>query len=327
MQDTICVAVDVMGGDNAPHVVLSGIEEALKEDPTLRILAVGNEEVVEPFCASHDRCSAHITTQIVEMAEHPTKAIRKKKDSSLVQCCHDVKEGKAQAFFSAGSTGACLAGATLIIGRIRSVKRPALATVVPSPIKDVVLCDVGANADCKPEYLVQFAQMAQLYSQKILHTASPSIGLLNIGEEEEKGSMFAQEAHQLLKKNIKGFAGNAEGRDVLAGNFDVVVCDGFSGNICLKSMEGTASILMKEIKRRIKSSKKSMLGGLLIKGSLKEMAVKLNPDRFGGAPLLGIDGGCIVGHGSSNEVAVKNGILAAARFVTSGIVDDIKNNI
>ncbi len=327
MEESICVAVDVMGGDKAPDVVLAGIEAALQEDPSLYILAAGQKDNISTFCESHDRCSALFTTEVIGMAEHPTKAIRKKKDSSLVQCCYAVKEQKAQAFFSAGSTGACLAGATLIIGRIRSIRRPALATVVPSPVKDVILCDVGANADCKPEYLVQFAKMGQIYSQKILHTTSPSIGLLNIGEEEEKGSMFAQEAHQLLKEHVLGFKGNAEGRDVLSGMFDIIVCDGFSGNICLKSMEGTASILFKEIKDSIKSSKKSMLGGLLIKDSLKGLAKKMNPDRFGGAPLLGINGGCIVGHGSSNERAIKNGILAASSYARSGIIDDIKNNI
>jgi len=223
MADKVTISVDALGGDNAPEVVLEGVEAALAADADLSVILCGPADVVEPFSASHDRCTARATTEVISMAEHPANAVRKKKDSSIVVGCRLVKEGEAQGFFSAGSTGACLAAGTLVIGRIKGVQRPALATLVPSPVKPVVLCDVGANADCKPEYLVQFAHMASIYATKLMGITNPKVGLLNIGEEEEKGSQFAQEAHALLKESVPNFAGNAEGRDVMDGAFDVVV--------------------------------------------------------------------------------------------------------
>ena len=225
MADKVTITVDALGGDNAPGVVLEGVEAALAADADLSVILCGPAEVVEPFASSHDRCVARATTEEISMAEHPANAVRKKKDSSIVVGCRLVKEGEAQGFFSAGSTGACLAAGTLVIGRIKGVSRPALATLVPSPAKPVVLCDVGANADCKPEYLVQFAEMASIYARKIMGVENPRVGLLNIGEEEEKGSQFAQEAHALLKAQVDNFDGNAEGRDVMDGSCDVVVCD------------------------------------------------------------------------------------------------------
>ena len=261
------------------------------------------------------------------MAEHPANAVRKKKDSSIVVGCRLVKEGQADGFFSAGSTGACLAAGTLVMGRIKGIARPALATVLPSPKKPVVLCDVGANADCKPEYLLQFANMASIYATKVLGVEHPSVGLLNIGEEEEKGSAFAQEAHALLKQNLPGFKGNAEGRDVLDGPFDVIVCDGFTGNVCLKTIEGTAKLLFGEIKSILKSSTKTKIGALLIKDGLKGLVKSIDPDAAGGAPLLGVKGACIVGHGSSNARAIKNGVLASAQFVRSGVSEVIAQTV
>ena len=261
------------------------------------------------------------------MAEHPANAVRKKKDSSIVVGCRLVKEGEAQGFFSAGSTGACLAAGTLVIGRIKGIARPALATLVPSPVKPVVLCDVGANADCKPEYLVQFANMASIYAKDILGVFEPKVGLLNIGEEEEKGSQFAQDAHALLKEQVANFAGNAEGRDVLDGPFDVIVCDGFTGNVCLKTIEGTAKTLFGELKRVMMSSTKTKLGALMLKGGLKQLLGSIDPDAAGGAPLLGCKGACIVGHGSSSARAIKNGVLASANYVRSGVSEKITQTI
>ena len=237
--------------------------------------------------------------------------------------CRLVKEGQADGFFSAGSTGACLAAGTLVIGRIKGIARPALATLVPSPAAPVVLCDVGANADCKPEYLVQFAKMASIYARKVVGVANPRVALLNIGEEEEKGSSFAQEAHALLKEGLENFAGNAEGRDVLAGTYDVVVCDGFTGNVCLKTIEGTAKVLFGELKGIMTSSLPSKLAALVLKGGLKDLKKRVDPDEAGGAPLLGCKGACIVGHGSSNARAIKNGVLASAAYVRSGVSEDI----
>ena len=327
MAEQVTISVDALGGDNAPGVVLEGVEAALIEDEQLNVILCGPAEVVEPFALAHDRCESRATTEEIGMAEHPANAVRKKKDSSIVVGCRLVKEGQAQGFFSAGSTGACLAAGTLVIGRIKGVSRPALATILPSPKKSVVLCDVGANADCKPEYLVQFAQMASTYASKVLGVSNPSVGLLNIGEEEEKGSQFAQEAHALLRERIPGFAGNAEGRDVLDGPFDVIVCDGFTGNVCLKTVEGTAKVLFGELKSILKSSMKTKLAALALKGGLKGLLGRIDPDAAGGAPLLGVKGACIVGHGSSNARAIKNGILASAEFVRSGVSEIIAQTV
>jgi len=327
MADRVTISVDALGGDNAPDVVLEGVEAALAEDADLEVILCGPAEVVEPFAADHDRCSARATTEVIGMAEHPANAVRKKKDSSIVVGCRLVKEGEAQGFFSAGSTGACLAAGTLVIGRVKGVSRPALATILPSPKKPVVLCDVGANADCKPEYLVQFAVMASAYAAKLIGVKNPTVGLLNIGEEEEKGSQFAQEAHALLKQSSLNFKGNAEGRDTLKGEFDVIVCDGFTGNVCLKTIEGTASVLLGELKTILKSSLKTKLAALAIKGGLKDLLGRLDPDVAGGAPLLGVKGACIVGHGSSNAKAIKNGVLASASYVRSGVSEVIAQTI
>ena len=327
MAEHVTISVDALGGDNAPGVVLEGVAAALAEAAALDVILCGPADVVESFAAEHDRCTARVTTEEIGMAEHPANAVRKKKDSSIVVGCRLVKEGAAQGFFSAGSTGACLAAGTLVIGRIKGISRPALATVVPSPVKPIVLCDVGANADCKPEYLVQFANMASAYASKIMGVSNPRVGLLNIGEEEEKGSTFAQEAHALMKEQVPNFVGNAEGRDVLDGPFDVIVCDGFTGNVCLKTIEGTAKTLFGELKKVLKSSLKSKLAALAIKGDLKKMLSSIDPDAMGGAPLLGVKGACIVGHGSSNARAIKNGVLASAAYVRSGVSEIIAQTV
>lgn len=327
MSQVVTISVDALGGDNAPKVVLEGVEAALEHDSSLVVALCGPEEVVKPFAEAHERCEAVVTTEEIGMAEHPANAVRKKKDSSIVVGCRLVKEGAADGFFSAGSTGACLAAGTLVIGRIKGIARPALATLVPSPVAPVVLCDVGANADCKPEYLVQFAEMASIYARRVVGIENPRIGLLNIGEEEEKGSAFAQQAHALLKEKLPNFAGNAEGRDVLAGTFDVVVCDGFTGNVCLKTIEGTAKVLFGELKNIMTANLPSKLAALTLKGGLKDLKGRIDPDAAGGAPLLGCKGACIVGHGSSNARAIKNGILASADYVRSGVSNDIADAV
>ena len=209
MPDKVTIAVDALGGDNAPGVVLGGVEQALAADQDLTVILCGPDDVVSPFAAAHDRCVAQPTSEAISMGEHPAQAVRKKKDSSIVAGCRLVKEEAAQGFFSAGSTGACLAAATLVMGRAKGIARPALATVIPSPVRPVVMCDVGANADCKPEYLVQFGRVGSVYAQKMLGIEHPRAALLNIGEEEEKGSQFAQEAHKLMREKLPNFAGNA----------------------------------------------------------------------------------------------------------------------
>ncbi len=315
MPDKVTIAVDALGGDNAPGVVLEGVEQALAADQDLTVILCGPDDVVSPFAAAHDRCVAQPTTEAISMGEHPAQAVRKKKDSSIVVGCRLVKEEAAQGFFSAGSTGACLAAATLVMGRAKGIARPALATVIPSPVRPVVMCDVGANADCKPEYLVQFGRMGSVYAQKMLGIEHPRAALLNIGEEEEKGSQFAQEAHKLMREKLPNFAGNAEGGDVLAANFDVFVCDGFTGNVCLKTIEGTSKVLFKTLKDIMMKSAVTKLGALALKGGLSDLKRQVSADTYGGAPLLGVKGACIVGHGSSNATAVKNGVLTSAQLV------------
>lgn len=311
----IKLVVDALGGDNAPDVVLDGVARALERDSSITVVLTGPEEVIVPFAAAHERVIAHPTTEVIEMGEHPANAVRQKKDSSIVVGCQLVKEGEASGFFSAGSTGACMAAATLVIGRVKGVKRPAIATVIPAPHARTVFLDLGANADCKPEYLVQFGLMGRVYAQVALGIEDPSVGLLNIGEEETKGSAFAQECHALMKEHVPGFKGNAEGRDLAEGGFDVIVTDGFTGNVALKVYEGVGMALLDGIKEAIYSSTKSKIGGLLIKDALKRFKASVSSDEYGGAQLLGVKGVCLIGHGSSNVDAICSGVLATANAI------------
>ena len=317
MAEPVTIAVDVMGGDRGPAVVLRGALQALEADPDLRLTLVGPAEEVEPFAAAHDRATAQAATEVIEMGEHPAGAVRAKKDSSIVVGCRLVKEGAADGFFSAGSTGACLAAATLVVGRIKGVKRPALGQVIPAWARPTLLIDVGANADCKPEYLVQFAQMGEVYMNAIMGVEHPKVGLLNIGEED----------HRLLTEAVPAFAGNCEGGDLMAGDFDVVVTDGFTGNVCLKTIEGTAKTLMRNLKAALMSTALSKVGALLVKGPLGALKEKMSPDTYGGTPLLGVKGAVIVGHGSSNETAVKNGIAVAAATVRAHVPEVIAERV
>lgn len=310
--DEIKVVVDAQGGDNAPGVVLEGVAQAVAQDPSITVILTGAEDVIVPFAAEHANVVAHPTTEVIEMGEHSAEAVRRKKDSSIVVGCRLVKEGEAGGFFSAGSTGACMSAATLVIGRIKGVKRPAIATVLPSPVAKVVFTDMGANADCKPEYLVQFARMARVYAQVALGVENPSVGLLNIGEEETKGSEFAQECHKLMKEHVPNFKGNAEGGNLALGGFDVIVTDGFTGNVALKVYEGVGKALLVGLKETIYSTTKSKIGGLLIKDALSAFKEDLSADKYGGAQLLGCKGVCLIGHGSSNAKAICSGVLATA---------------
>lgn len=323
----IVVAVDAIGGDSGAAVVGPGCLAALQENPQLHILLCGPADTVEEWAAKHDRMEAVPCTEEITMDEHPANAVRKKKDSSIVVGCRLVKEGRAQGFFSAGSTGACLAAATLVTGRIKGIARPAMATIIPSPVRPVILCDVGANADCKPEYLVQFAQMASVYADKLLGYTDPTVALLNIGSEETKGSAFAQEAYALLKEQVPNFVGNGEGADLLQGRYDVFVTDGFTGNVAIKILESTASELFRAMKGTFKKNVATTLAAGVLKGGLYELKDSISPDTYGGAPLLGVAGACLVGHGSSNETAIKNGILTTARTVSMGVSELIAQTV
>jgi glycerol-3-phosphate acyltransferase PlsX len=324
MDAAVSIAVDAMGGDNAPEVVLEGVEQALAADSLLNIMLVGAPEVVEPFALRHPgRVVVVAASETIDMDEHPAQAVRRKKNSSIVVGCTLVREGRADGFFSAGSTGACMAAATLYIGRLKGVIRPTIATVLPSPVAPVILTDIGANADVKPDYLVQFAQMASVYAQRLLGVKRPRIGLLNIGEEDTKGSALAQEAFKLMKKKVSGFCGNVEGTDIFAGRIDVVVTDGFTGNVTLKTIEGTASVLFAQLKEVLTASVPRKLAALPLMAELKKLKKSLSADEVGGAPLLGLKGSCIIGHGSSNARAIANGIAQTTRCVREKVPEII----
>ena len=320
---TVTVVVDAQGGDNAPSEILSGVVMALQADPDLAVILTGEADVVGQFAAGHDRVEGFPTTQIIEMDEHPADAVRSKKDSSIVVGCRLVKEGRADAFFSAGSTGAAMAAATLVMGRIKGVARPAIATVVPTAGPPAVMLDVGANADCKPEHLLQFAHMGSAYATVVLDVAQPRIALLNIGEEPSKGSVLAQESHVLMTDSLPGFIGNIEGRDVLAGATDVIVTDGFTGNVALKLLEGTSKILLGQVKDAMTSSAINTMAAAVLKPSLSRLKQRLDPETYGGAPLLGVAGVCIIGHGSSNARAVANALRVAAQAVRGDLTERI----
>ena len=311
------VVVDAMGGDEPAEVVLEGIERALAADGDLEVVVAGPEDVVVPFCAKHARAEALVCTEVIEMAEHPTEAVRRKKDSTIVRGCRAVRKGEADAFFSAGSTGAILAAGTLVVGRVKGVSRAALATAMPGVDGHMTtFLDLGANADCPPEMIVQFAYMGRAYSQIILGVEDPTVGLLNNGTEETKGSAAALERHAALAAtpNIN-FAGNCEGRDILTGNIDVIVTDGFTGNLALKTVEGTAKFIVATLKAEAARSKKVALGALMVKPALKGVAGLLSGDKYGGAALLGLKAPVLVGHGATNAEAIMNGTLTAANCV------------
>ena len=327
MSQKVTIAVDAMGGDHAPDVVLEGVAAALAADADILGGAVrpeGRRRAVCRVARALPRAGDHAGHRHGR-APRPSRS----QEEGLVAGggLPPGEEGAAQGFFSAGSTGACLAAGTLVMGRIKGVSRPCLATVVPSPVRPIIMCDVGANADCKPDYLVQFAQMGSVYAQKIFGYEKPSVALLNIGEEDTKGSQFAQDAHQLLRRRVPNFVGNCEGRDVLAATYDVVVTDGFTGNVCLKTIEGAAKVLFGAVKDAMMSSTKAKIGALCVKDSLRGLKDVASPDTYGGAPLLGVHGACIVGHGSSNATAIKNGVLTTARVVRQGVSEIIEHMV
>lgn len=315
----VTIAVDALGGDHAPAVVLAGVTAALDADPSLYVALVGPADLIEPFAAIHDRVRPVVATDVIGMDEHPAAAVRSKKDSTIVVGCRLVKDGAAAGFFSAGNTGACMAAATLIMGRLPGVLRPAIATVVPASAKPSVLLDIGANADCKPENLVQFAHMGRAYAQAVLDVPEPSVGLLNIGEEPTKGSQLALEAHRLMGATVPGFIGNVEGRDIPTGAVDVIVTDGFTGNVVLKLLEGLARTLLSQVKDAMTSTTVRTAAAAVLKRPLVELRNRIDPETYGGAPLLGVAGVCSIGHGSSGVNGITNGIAISARAVRGGL--------
>jgi glycerol-3-phosphate acyltransferase PlsX len=290
------------------------MELALAADPELAAVGVGPSDLDLSLPGIGDgRVSKLDASEVVGMDEHPAKAVRSRPDNTMVVGCRHLADGAADAFFTAGNTGAALAAALFTLGRVEGVRRPALATVVPAGDRVAILLDIGANTDCAPEYLVQFALMGREYARTTLGTAEPTVGLLSNGEEASKGSKLVLEAHELMAASVPGFVGNVEGRDIPDPPVDVIVTDGFTGNVAIKLLEGTAGVLMRELAGAFTSSATTRLAGVLMRPRLRSMRARLDPDRYGGAPLLGVDGVCIVGHGNSSPKGVASGIALAAR--------------
>ena len=320
----VTVCVDAAGGDRPVATVLEGVALALEADRDLAVVLTGPGDEIEPFAERHPgRCEAVATTQVIGMGEHPAEAVRAKRDSSIVVGCKLVRQGRAGGFFSAGSTGAVMSAATLGIGRLRGIERPAITCALPGP-KPTVFLDMGANADCKPEYIVQFANMGCAYARVVLGVDRPRVGLLNIGSEDTKGSRFAQDCFAALRERVPEFAGNAEGVDLFAGAFDVVVTDGFTGNAVLKSVEGTARYIMREIKAAVLSSLPTKIAGTILQPSLAGLRDAISGDRYGGAILLGVKGVVAIGHGATSPEAVMNGTLCVADAVRGGLVQQVE---
>lgn len=319
------VAVDGMGGDFAPRELVEGAARAASQDSRLQLLLVGDEEA---FRVSGADLPANVEIvgagEAIEMCEQPAKAVREKRDASVVVAARLVREGRAGAFVSAGNTGAAMAAALLHLGRIPGISRPAIAIVVPTPRGPVVLLDAGANADSKPQHMAQFGMMGSAYAACLLGIKSPRVGLLNIGEEKSKGSRLYLAAHEeLTGASSVNFVGNVEGRDLFEAKVDVAVADGFVGNMILKVMEGLAEALFTELKGTISESVTSKLGGLLLRQGLKELRAKVDYEEYGGAQLLGVNGGCIIAHGGSKAKAIANAVRVASRVIRSSVVDKI----
>lgn len=327
----ITLFLDAMGGDHAPQAPCQGAIAALREDPGLAIILAGDQEKIQPFLSEatdvQDRLTVLHAPEVISNHESPAMAIRQKKDSPIVKGMLMVREGKADGFVSAGSTGAVLVGGMLRLGRIPGIERPALAPMIPGEKGPFLLIDCGANVDSKPEWLVQFGQMGDAYMRKVAGIKSPRIGLVNNGAEEEKGSVLYAEAHKLLKQTDLNFVGNIEARYIPADQADVIVCDGFDGNIILKYTEGVASALMKMIKQELMADLRSKLGALLAKPAFLRVKKKMDYTEVGGAPLLGVQGAVVKAHGSSNAKAIHSAIKQAALMTRSGVVPAILESI
>ncbi len=328
----IKIAVDAMGGDSAPHSEVLGVIQAVQEYP-VRVILVGDEDQLKGELRKNGAGSLPIdvvhASEVITMGEAVSTAIRKKKDSSIRVAAKLVRDGKADGVVSAGNTGACMAVTKLVIGALSAVDRPALAAVMPTARnRPVILLDVGANVDCKPNHLTQFAIMGEIFSRSVLGNPRPKVGLLSIGEEESKGNELTKEVFQVLKAAPLNFVGNVEGRDLFKGDVDVVVCDGFIGNVALKLSEGLTEMLTSMLKRDLSTYLSSQIGALLSRRAFRNFRTRVDYSEYGGAPLLGVRGVVIICHGRSPAKAIKNAIRVAheccARRISQKIDDEIK---
>jgi glycerol-3-phosphate acyltransferase PlsX len=315
----IRIAVDAMGGDRGPAEVVAGALEAASDTIVPVLFGAAGLE-------THG-LELQETNGVIEMDEKPAEAVRAKPDSSLVAAVRAVAEGRADAVVSAGNTGAMLAAGLIELRRIPGVMRPAIGVPIPSTRGPQVLIDAGANADARPEHLLQFATMGAVFAEQILGIANPVVRLLSIGEEREKGNQLTLEAHELLAASDLNFAGNAEGRDVLAGAGDVLVTDGFTGNVALKAVEGTIRTVLESLREEITATSRGKLGGLLIRPAARRLRRRLDPDTYGGAYLLGLRGLAVIAHGNSSSTAIANAIRLAARGVEHDVVDALATRL
>ncbi|MBU2064155.1 MAG: phosphate acyltransferase PlsX [Candidatus Omnitrophica bacterium] len=317
------IAVDAMGGDNAPDVIVEGALEAAKSCSD-DIILVGNKSVIESKLSKFKNIPSNLTvenaSELIGMDESPAVSVRRKKDSSINVAVNLVKEKKADAVVSAGNTGAVVCAASLFLRALPGIDRPGISVFFPSLKDRVLLIDAGANVDAKPEHLLQYAIMGSVYAKFVLNKKNPKVGLLNIGEEESKGPEFVKETFKLLEQNKNiNFIGNVEGRDICVGNCDVVVCDGFVGNVVLKVSEGIADAIKEMLKRKLASNFITWIGALLSAPAFKALKKEIDYAEYGGAPLLGIDGACIIAHGGSSAYAIKNAIRAAREYLLNNV--------
>jgi len=328
---TTRVALDAMGGDRGPVVNIEGAVAAARE-LGLSVLLVGNEEELRRSLQRHSTNGLGITIchapETVGMNESPSAALRKKKHSSIRVGLELVKRGEADAFISAGNTGAVMATAMVTLGSLPGVERPAIALIVPTLRGQSILLDAGANADCKPRHLLQFAIMGDIYARQVMGKKSPTVGLLSIGEEESKGNELTREAFKELEEERSlNFTGNVEGREVFSGAADVIVCDGFTGNIALKISESAAEFFTVLLKEELEKGLVGKLGALLTRGAFRRFKKRVDYTEYGGAPLLGVGGMCIIGHGRSTAKAIKNAIRVAAECVENKVIEHIRKGI
>lgn len=326
------VALDAMGGDNAPVEIVKGAIDAITENKEVKVYLVGKEALVRNELSKYKYNAVQVevvdATEVIEMAEPPVMAIRKKKDSSIVKALHLVKDGTCDAFVSAGSSGAVLVGGQLIVGRIKGVERPPLAPLIPTEKGASLLIDCGANVDARPSHLVQFAKIGTVYMQNIMGIENPRVAIVNIGAEEEKGNALVKETFPLLKNTPEiNFIGSIEARDIPKGYADVIVCEAFVGNVILKLYEGVGGTLIKKVKEGMMTTLRSKIGALLVKPALKTCLKSFDLEEYGGAPLLGLKGLVVKTHGSSKAVEIKNTILQCQTFKEQDINEKIKSII
>lgn len=332
MSDTIKIVLDAMGGDDAPGINIEGAISAMQEKENISIIFTGKEEVIKEELSKYTYDSSRVeiidAPEVIGFDEAPVMAVRTKKNSSIVVGMNLVKKGEADAFVSAGSTGAILVGGQFVVGRIKGVERSPLAPLLPTAKGPSLLIDCGANVDARPSHLVQFAKMGSIYMENIIGVKNPRVAIVNIGAEEEKGNMLVKETYPLLKECTDiNFVGSIEAREIPNGDADVIVCEAFVGNVILKLYEGLAKTLLSEVKKGLMSSLRSKIGALLIKPALKQTMKGFMGDDQGGAPLLGLKGLVVKAHGSSDAEDIKHAILQCVDFSEQKINEKIKDNI